>query len=246
MSAGHEGYEPGPSGEVTPLLGLAEYSSMGEQCFFTVYTTHHPLAIHQSTARDHVAEKFTALMIACWAGVLLALAGCATEEPSSVEDYRERYNKPLLSSGAQFAALPPAVQNTIRAQVGSSNIDDIKREESPGQVIYRIYFQNTLWIEPLIIASDGSVLDPDMIVAVGAPKEEHWAVTGSASSNHTLNDLPAAAVKAIQRRAPGAQVDAVIREVSGNQVVYIVTFKDGLHGPLRVTADGTITPESPR
>ena len=72
-----------------------------------MYTTHHPLAIHQSAAGDHAAEKITGLMIACWAGVLLALAGCATEESSSVEDYREQYNKPLLSPGTQFAALPP-------------------------------------------------------------------------------------------------------------------------------------------
>jgi len=185
-------------------------------------------------------------MVACWAGVLLAVAGCATEESDSVEDYRAQYNKPLLSPGTQFAALPPAVQNTIRAEVGWANLEKIEKEESLGRVIYRVYFQNTFWIEPLIIASDGSVLDPDLIVAVGAPKEDHWAATGSASSSHSLNDLPAAAVKAIQLRAPGAQVDSVIRQVSGNQVVYIVTFKDGLHGPLQVTADGTITPESPR
>jgi hypothetical protein len=89
-------------------------------------------------------------------------------------------------------------------------------------------------------------LDPDLIVAVGAPKEDHWATTGSASSSHSLNDLPPAAVKAIQLRAPDAQVDSVIRQVSGNQVVYIVTFKDGLRAPLQVSADGTITPESPK
>jgi len=208
--------------------------------------THHPIAIPQSTAGDNAAKKFGGLMVACWAGVLLAVAGCATEESDSVEDYRAQYNKPLLSPGTQFAALPPAVQNTIRAEVGWANLEKIEKEESLGRVIYRVYFQNTFWIEPLIIASDGSVLDPDLIVAIGAPKEDHWAATGSASSTHSLNDLPAAAVKAIQRQAPGAQVDYVIRQVSGNQVVYIVTFKDGLHAPLQVTADGTITSESPR
>jgi hypothetical protein len=211
-----------------------------------VHTTQDPIAVHQNTAGDVGVKEFRALLIACCAGVLVTLAGCATEEFSSNEDYREQYNKPLLSSGAQFAALPPAVQNTIRAQVGSANIEEIVKEESLGRVFYRIYFQNTNWIEPLIIASDGSVLDPDLMVAVGAPKEDHWAATGSASSSHSLNDLPAAAVKAIQLRAPDAQVDSVIRQVSGNQVVYIVTFKDGLRAPLQVTADGRITPESPK
>jgi hypothetical protein len=211
-----------------------------------VYTIQHPSAVERSTGGGRAAKKFRPLLIACWAGALLALVGCATEESNPVEDYRAQYNKPLISPGAQFAALPPAVQNTIRAQVGWARIDRIEREESLGRIIYRVYFPNTNWIQPLIIASDGSVLDPNLVVVVGAPKEDHWAASGSASSPHSLNDLPPAAVKAIQLRAPDAQVDSVIRQVSGNQVVYIVTFRDGLHAPLQVTADGTITPERPQ
>ena len=216
----------------------------GAQYFFTVYRTLHRIPVARNTAGNEAGKNFLPRLLACWTGALLVLVGCATEESNSVEDYRAQYNRPLMSSGGQFAALPPAVQNTIRAQVGSANIEEIVREEALGRIIYRVYFENTHWIQPLIIASDGSVLDPDLIVAVGAPKEEHWASTGSASSSHSLNDLPPAAVKAIQRRAPDAQVDTVIRQISGNQIVYIVTFRDGIRPPLQVTADGTITPES--
>lgn len=177
--------------------------------------------------------------------MFLAIVGCQSEHLRTVEDYRQHYSKPLLSSGAQFAALPPAVQNTIRAETGSADIEEVVRDDNYGRTVYRVYFQNSDRFEPLLVASDGSLLDPDLIVAIGAPKEDQAAASGSASSSTSLNDLPAAAVKAIQRRAPDAQVDSVIRQVSGNQVVYIVTFKDRSHAPLQVAADGTITPEIP-
>jgi hypothetical protein len=165
------------------------------------------------------------------------------EQRHTVEEYRQQYSKPLLSSGAQFAALPPAVQNTIRAETGSASIEDVVKDTNLTRIIYRVQFQNSNWFEPMLIAADGSLLDPDLLVAIGAPKEDATASTGSASSGTSLNDLPAAAVKAVQRHAPDAQVDSVIRQVSGTQVIYIVTFKDRAHAPVQVTADGTITPE---
>ena len=190
-------------------------------------------------------SNFLLLLSPLCAGTFLAIVGCETEQLRTVEDYRQQYSKPLLSSGSQFALLPPAVQNTIRAEAGSASIEDVLKDENYGRVVYTIHFQNSNWFEPLLIAADGSLLDPDLIVAIGAPKEDQTAGSGSASSNMSLNDLPAAAVKAIQRHASDAQVDTVIRQVSGNQVVYIVTFKDRLRAPLQVAADGTITPEIP-
>jgi hypothetical protein len=213
---------------------------------------HHRVTVHSnqcSSRRLANSTGFIARNTSRWvatcagAASLLGLWGCAHEHLYTVEDYRRQYSKPLLSSGAQFAALPPAVQNTIRAEAGSASIEEVIKETNLTRVTYQVHFQNSNWFEPMLIAADGSLLDPDLIVAIGAPKEDAMASTGSASSGTSLNDLPPAAVKAVQRHAPDAQVDSVIRQVSGNQVIYIVTFKDRAHAPLQVTADGSITPE---
>jgi hypothetical protein len=194
-----------------------------------------------------IARNTLRWLVTCvGAASLLTLWGCAHEHLYTVEDYRHQYDKPLLSSGAQFAALPPAVQNTIRAEAGSASIEEVIKETNLTRAIYQVHFQNSNWFEPMLVAADGSLLDPDLIVAIGAPKDEATTSTGSASSGSSLNDLPPAAVKAVQRHAPDAQVDSVIRQVSGNQVIYIVTFKDRAHAPLQVTADGAITPEPAR
>ena len=172
----------------------------------------------------------------------LFLGACATEEqPQTVGDYRKQYDQPLISVGAQFAALPPAVQNTVRAEAGSAEISDIVKDTSlEPRIIYRVHFENSNLFKALNIAPDGSLLDPDLVMAIGAPKD-HWSVaSGSAAGGTTLNDLPAAAVKAVQSHAADAQVDSVLREVSGNQITYLVTFKDRAHPPLHITADGTI------
>ncbi|HZR16080.1 MAG TPA: hypothetical protein VFE51_02030 [Verrucomicrobiae bacterium] len=182
--------------------------------------------------------RFAPVFILGVAGLLIF--GCATRTQYTVEEYRKLYNKPLLSSGAQFAALPPAVQNTVRAETGSATIEEVVKDTSLGRIIYRISFANSNLFEPLNIAPDGSLLDPDLIVVMGAPKDETSVITGSGSGVVSLNDLPPAAVKAMQRSAPDAQVDSIVREVSGDQTVYQITFKDQLHPPLRVAADGTI------
>jgi hypothetical protein len=174
----------------------------------------------------------------------LLMFGCASQTSTSVEDYRKQYDKPLISSGAQFAALPPAVQNTIRAETGSATIADVVKDKSLGRIIYRVSFANSNLFKPLIMAPDGSLLDPDLIVAIGAPKDELNMLTGGGAGNASLNDLPPAAVKSIQRSAPDAQVDSIVRQVSGDQTVYLVNFKDRMHAPLRVTADGTILGEA--
>jgi hypothetical protein len=172
------------------------------------------------------------------------LVGCVHQPEFGLEEYRMRYDKPLVSGGAQFAALPPAVQNTIRAEAGSASIEDITKDTGSGRVIYRVTFQNSGLIQPLTIAADGSLLDQDMmVVAVGAPHESEKVLTGGAVGAMSLNDLPPAAVKGVQTYAPDGQVDTVVRQISGNQITYLVTFKDRMHPPVQVTANGTILPE---
>src|SRR6266568_4736023 len=97
------------------------------------------------------ASKTPGLVViaSCAGALLLGLFGCATGHHHTVEDYRQQYGRPLLSPGTQFAALPPAVQNTIRAEAGAADIEDVVKDTSSGHVIYQVRFQNSNWFEPL-------------------------------------------------------------------------------------------------
>ena len=174
-------------------------------------------------------------------GLAIVAAGCC--EPHHAQtDHPWRYNKPLVSSGAYFAALPPAVQNTVRAEAGSAGIEDVIKDTSSGQLIYQIHFEKHETYPPLNVAPDGSVLDDNLLVAIKAPEEKSKVVTGGTTTGISLGDLPAAVVKGIQREAPDAEVDTIFKEVSRDQTTYIVTFKDHRHGALRLAADGTVVP----
>ena len=103
--------------------------------------------------------KFRSLFFLVLGGFL---AGCASE-PSTMT-----YHAPLTSPGGKFSTLPPAVQNSVRAQVGSAEIETISKEASGDSRIYIFHFKNRDVFPPLYVASDGSVLTPDLQVAVGA------------------------------------------------------------------------------
>ena len=182
-----------------------------------------------------VKRQFLAVLLSCLA------AGCESDRITSHTGYE--YDKPLLSPGAQFAALPPAVQNAVRAETGSASIAKVVKDTSLGRIVYHIYFQNSDLFPPLNVAPDGSLLDRDLVVAMGAPIDSSNVVVGGAVSGITLNDLPSPVVKVVQHRAPDAQIDSIIRQVKGNQATYLITFKDRLHGPLEVASDGTILSE---
>src|SRR2546430_5251924 len=81
------------------------------------------------------------------------LAGCATEDAFDEQtaglvatpprsSAKTPYNRPLFSPGAKFAGLPPAAQNTIRAEVGVADIKDIVKDSTSGELVYKIYFRN--------------------------------------------------------------------------------------------------------
>lgn len=171
-------------------------------------------------------------------GLGAILSGCKSPAPSETAEYR--YDKPLLSPGAQFAALPPAVQNTVRAETGAAEIANIEKDTRYRRVIYHVYFANHQRYAPLNIAADGSLLDQDMmVVAAGAPVDKPNVITGGPVSGITLNDLPTPVVKAIQRQAPDAEVDTILKEVHKDQTSYVITFKDHMHSTLHLASDGT-------
>jgi len=184
--------------------------------------------IHSSTfMKSHV---FGAVLVA------LLLAGCATSNKSQKAGHQTAYDKPLTSPGAKFGALPPVVQRTVLAEAGPAEVVDAVRDTSAGRVVYKIYFRDKDVFPPLYVAPDGSVLNPDLTVAVSAV---HGTRVMPA-------EVPAKVMKVIPERAPSADVAYINKETWGDRVVYIVSFKDEAHNPkLFIAADGTVVEESP-
>lgn len=174
--------------------------------------------------------------------VILAgiVAGCAAHRDRKAE-YIDAFKKPLLSPGAQFGALPPAVQNTIIAEAGSEVIWDVVKDSSSGQTVYKIYFENRDIYPPLFVARDGSVLNPDLTVAVKAPEQTAGALGINTGTMVKLTDLPQKVLDVIHEQGSRTDISEIDKATWGNRTVYIITFKDESHYPkLYVEADGTL------
>jgi hypothetical protein len=187
-------------------------------------------------------ETATSLLAAVLCALLIG--GCAS--PSNETAYAKLYDKPIISPGAQFASLPPAVQNTIRAQTGSAGVQNISKDTSAARIVYRIEFINADAYPPMYVAADGSLLDPDLNVLIAAPHENVSVATGAPVTTLMLGELPPPVVKSIQLHAPDAEVANIIKEAHGDQTTYYITFKDRMHAPLHLAADGTPLPDSAR
>jgi hypothetical protein len=153
----------------------------------------------------------------------------------------------LLSPGAQFGALPATVQNTVRAEAGTAEIADVRTLHSDGQTVYRIDFLDAKTFPPLYVRRDGSVLDPNLRVAVGAANDSGGAMTGSVVSGVPYSALPEEVVAVLRERAPRSQIASIDRETWGDRIVYVINFKDEVRYPkLYMMADGTVLKEGPR
>jgi len=183
------------------------------------------------------------------------LAGCVSHQEQPVHHVEAvppekalapaAFRKPLLSPGAQFGALPPPVQNTVIAEAGSEVIWDVVKEEHSGQAIYIIYFENQDISPPLYVGRDGSVLNPDLTVAVHAPEHKAAALGATlGTSTVKLTELPPKVMDVVHEQASHSEVTSIDKATWGNRVVYIITFKDELHNPrLYVEQDGTLLKE---
>jgi len=177
-------------------------------------------------------------------------AGCfhrKAAEPaaaSQTTEPRQHYRKPLTSLGTLFGSLPQAAQNTVRAQAGSAEIVDVVKDSNADRVYYKVYFKDAQNYPPLYVAPDGSVLNPDLTVAMPAPRDASGGISSGPGTIVTLTDLPRNAAKLIQERAPNAAIAQIKKELWGNHVVYIVSFKDEVAYPaLYLTANGhTLNP----
>jgi hypothetical protein len=163
------------------------------------------------------------------------LAGCETQNKTQIAAQETPYHKPLTSPGAKFGALPPIVQLTVLAEVGPEQVVDAVRDTSSGRVVYKVYFRDSEVFPPIYIAPDGSVLNPDLTVAVKARP--------GIRVKHA--DLPPSVKEAIPKRAPAGEVAYISKESWGERTVYVVTFKDEAHNPkLLLGEDGTVLDET--
>jgi hypothetical protein len=164
--------------------------------------------------------------------IAVALCGCAEETPVVA------YHHPLTSPGGKFARLPPAVQNSVRAEAGMAEITNITRDDEDGiATVYRVQFRDANVYPPLYVATDGSVLTSNMTVAVGATVDSIAASTGSAVSGIKMDDVPSNVVETIRHQAPTAEVDTLSRLTSEGEVFYNVTFKDSARHPKLLIRD---------
>jgi len=162
------------------------------------------------------------------------LAGCAAEPEKPKAEAKTPYHRPLTSLGAKFGALPPAVQSTVLAEAGGSEITDVVRDVSSGRVVYKITFRERDVFPPLFVAPDGSVLNPDLTVAVSA----------GPGTQVKAADVPPVVKKVIEEHGPVVGASSINKEKWGDRTVYVVTFRDTAHYPrLFITADGSLVEE---
>ncbi len=178
--------------------------------------------------------------------VLVAVAGCARQHTtvppaSAISERPYPYRKPLTSLGAKFGALPPAVRNTVRAEAGMQEIAEVSKSSTGDRVYYKIDFKDPVNFPPLFVAADGSVLNPDLTVAVPAPHDASGGLAGGPAESVTVQDLPTNVLALVETRAPAADVAAVSKETWGDHVVYRVSFKDQEHLPqMAISSEGTV------
>lgn len=176
------------------------------------------------------------------------VAGCAhhstqkTPEPQATTASYP-YTKPLTSLGAKYGALPTAVQNTVRAQAGVEELADVLKESTADRVYYKILFKQTRNFPPLYVAADGSVLNPDLTVAVPAPQEGS-ALASAPPTKVQMQDLPTDVSKTIKERASNVEPASITKEIWGNHVVYVVSFKEQIPKLYIMGEDGATLTEA--
>ena len=175
------------------------------------------------------------------ATLTMLLSGCTTQPKPQAAITPYPYDRPLQSIGALFVGLPPAVRNVVRAETGSAAIANIAKGSHSGRIVYIIYFENPEAFPPLYVSPEGSVLYPDLAVAIPAPREPGMVLPGSAVTGVKPAELPPNVLRVLKERAPNAEITYVNRESWGDRFVYIISFRDETHNPkLYVATDGTV------
>jgi hypothetical protein len=179
--------------------------------------------------------------------LIMFVAGCVRNRELPRAQEPIPYGYALVSPGQKFGSLPPPAQNAVRAEAGAAEISDIARIPGTSVPTYKVYFRNYELYPPLYVDADGSILHPDLQVAMGAAQDTFGTLIGGGMSSLRLTELPATVQKVIQQRAPNVSVAHISKQTWGDRVVYIISFADEIHHPrLYVAADGTVLNEGPK
>jgi uncharacterized membrane protein YkoI len=138
---------------------------------------------------------------------------------------------PAYAEKVQFDQLPPDLQQKIRAQVGSAQIEDIDRDVKDGRTIYEVAYKE-----------NGQHRE--------AQFEHNTAVASTTTSTSTsvdsrkisYDELPQNVKNAISSYVSGAEVNDVDRQVKDGRVTYEIGYKlnDGVQQELLVADDGRV------
>lgn len=170
-------------------------------------------------------------------GLALLWAGC--RQPGAGASSATRYTNPVTSVGAAFAALPLPAKHAVRAQAGATEITGITELRVSGQRVYQVTFATSGLLPPLYVAEDGSLLNPDFTVAVGAAESPGGTETGGIT-NIALADLPEPVRKQLLASSPTVVVSSIEKELWGNREVYLITLDDTAKTRLYIESDGTV------
>ncbi|MDQ6631248.1 MAG: PepSY-like domain-containing protein, partial [Verrucomicrobiota bacterium] len=144
------------------------------------------------------------------------------------------------SSKVTFAQLPPAAQQTVRAQLGSAEINDIDKETKNGKTVYEVGSKTNGQQKEIRVAEDGTFLG--LVSPAPAGPAPTPATPPAVSGKVTFDQIPAAVQNTVKSQINPSEINDIDREVKpGKQTVYEVGFKrNGQQTELRINEDGTM------
>lgn len=165
------------------------------------------------------------------------------------------------SSKVKFEDAPAAVQNIIKAQAGSAQIEDLEKGTLNGQTVYEAAYKHNGQHTELRVSESGTVVDT--IVAgqssgvTGTSTQTQTATTTksthtsdpaynagfkkdlSAGSKVSYNQLPENVKQLVRERLGSSHIEDIEKGKLDNALAYQIAFKkNGKNTEFRVTEDG--------
>jgi len=122
----------------------------------------------------------------------------------------------------KMSDLPPAVQKTVQEQTKGAQVKGISKEVEKGKTQYEVETLVNGKSRDLIIDRKGAVVEVE--------------------EETTMNNIPAAARAAIEKKAAGGKIKKVETITKGQTVMYeaAITTKAGKKTEIQVGADGSV------
>lgn len=188
-------------------------------------------------------SKFTGMNKALLLSLSLAAGLCSCTHPST---YQSPYHLSFVSPGMKFLSLPAAVQNTIRAQAGMAEIQNIGRYEIDDFTYYKVWFARSRIFPPMYIAPNGNLLNADLTVSMSVPAENYVELVGHGFGTVSLGDLPPAVVKTINARAAAFEIQRIEQVGTDEDRYYEIHFKGpNAPAPISVSVTGELLRHRP-